>query len=147
MRLTLIACLGLAACGSSGGGADAEEMVDCSTVTGVDTFVAPLKKMGIGGAFEFEMLSATPAPPARNTNTWVVQINTMQSGVVGNPVDGASMVVTPYMPSHQHGTPEQVIVTPTGDPGQYKLDPGDERWVDRLRRLQVLHPELTIQLN
>ena len=46
MRLTLIACLGLAACGSSHSGADAEEMVDCSTVTGVDTFVVGLEKMG-----------------------------------------------------------------------------------------------------
>jgi len=123
MRLTLIACLGLAACGSSGGGADAEEMVDCSTITGTDTFVVGLEKMGAMGAFDFKMMSATPAPPARNTNSWVVQINAMQSGVVGNPVDGASITATPFMPSHQHGSPEQVIVSPAGQPGQYTLAP------------------------
>lgn len=98
-------------------------MVDCSTVTGVDTFTVPLVKAGASGAINFQMLSATPAPPARNTNTWLIQINAMQSGVVGNPVDGASIVATPFMPSHQHGSPEQVVVTPAGQPGQYTLDP------------------------
>ena len=123
MRLTLIACLGLAACSGSSSGPDAEEMVDCSTVTGVDTFTVPLVKAGASGAINFQMLSATPAPPARNTNTWLIQINAMQSGVVGSPVDGASIIATPFMPSHQHGSPEQVVVTPAGMPGQYTLDP------------------------
>jgi hypothetical protein len=123
MRLTLIACLGLAACGSSGGGADAEEMVDCSTIQGTDTFVVGLEKTGAQGAIDFKMMSASPAPPARGNNTWVVQINAMQSGVVGSPVDGASMVVTPFMPAHQHGTPIPVGISPAGMPGQYTLDP------------------------
>jgi len=124
MRWSLIACLGLAACsGSSSNGADAEEMVDCSTVTGADTFTVGLEKMGAQGAFDFKMMSATPAPPARNTNTWVVQINSMSQGVVGSPVDGATITATPFMPSHQHGSPEQVVVTPAGQPGQYQLTP------------------------
>jgi hypothetical protein len=123
MRLILIACLGLAACSGSSNGADAEEMVDCSTVTGVDILKVPLEKMGAQGAFDFQLVSATPAPPARNTNTWIVQINSMSQGVVGNPVDGASITATPFMPSHQHGSPEQVVVTPAGQPGQYTLDP------------------------
>jgi hypothetical protein len=120
MRLTLIACLGLAACSGSSSGPDAEEMVDCSMVTGADTFTVGLPKMGAQGAFDFKMMSATPAPPARNTNTWVVEVDSAQSGA---PVDGATITATPFMPAHQHGSPEQVVVTPAGAPGQYQLTP------------------------
>jgi hypothetical protein len=124
MRLILIASLGLAACsGSSSNGADAEAMVDCSTVTGADTFTVGLEKKGAAGAVDFKMMSATPAPPARNTNTWIIQINSMSQGVVGSPIDGASIVATPFMPAHQHGSPQQVVVTPAGMPGQYQLTP------------------------
>jgi hypothetical protein len=123
MRHWMILCLGLAACSGGNGGADADPPVDCSTVQGVDTFVAPLKKQGTNGTVEFQMLSATPAPPARGDNAWVVQINSMASGAVGSPMDGATFHVTPFMPAHQHGTPVEVQITPAGQPGQYNLTP------------------------
>ena len=69
------------------------------------------------------MMSVMPNPPARDDNTWVVQITSMASGAVGNPLDGASLTVTPFMPAHQHGTPVEVEITPAGMPGQYTLSP------------------------
>lgn len=123
MRHWMILCFGLAACGSGSSGPDAAEIIDCSTIQGTDTFAVPLKHQGVGGSLEFEMLSADPAPPARNNNTWVVQVNSMASGVVGNPIDGATLKVTPFMPAHQHGTPVEVQITPTGMTGQYQLSP------------------------
>ena len=126
MRAILFVSLGaaLAACGSSGGGPDAVENVDCSMVTGADTFVVGLEKMGTAGQLDFKLMSADPAPPARNDNTWVVQINAMASGVVGAPVDGLTLTVTPFMPAHQHTSPKPVDVTPVaGTPGQYTLSP------------------------
>jgi hypothetical protein len=123
MRHWMIICLGLAACGSSGGGADADETVDCSTVQGVDTFTPMLEHQGASGNIDFKMMTIDPAPPARGDNTWVVQLNQMASGVVGSPMDGATLTVTPFMPSHQHGTPVEVQITPAGQPGQYTLTP------------------------
>lgn len=123
MRHWMILCLGLAACGSSSGGADAYEMIDCSTITGVDTFTVGLEHQGKAGLVDFKMMSAMPAPPARNDNTWIIELDAMASGVVGNPIDGAAMTATPFMPAHQHGTPKQVIITPTGTTGQYQLSP------------------------
>ena len=124
MRHWMILCLGLAACGGSNtSGADAEEMVDCSTITGTDTFAVPLKHMGVGGKLYFQMEDAEPAPPARDDNTWVVEIDSVASGVVGSPVDGASLTVTPFMPAHQHGTPVPVQIMPAGMPGRYTLSP------------------------
>lgn len=123
MRPWMISCLGLAACGGSSGGADASNMVDCSTIMGTDTFVVGLEHQGAAGLIDFKMMSAMPAPPARDDNTWIIEIDAMANGVVGNPIDGASMTATPFMPSHQHGTPKQVVITPTGTAGQYQLSP------------------------
>lgn len=129
MRRTSLLALGLAslafaslasACTSQ---PPPDDTVDCSTVTGTDTFVIGLEKAGTAGALDFKMMSADPAPPARGDNTWVVQINAMASGTVGSPVNGASMAATPFMPSHQHGSPVAVVVTSMAGAGQYKLSP------------------------
>ena len=124
MRTVLLGLvLGAAACGS-GGGAAPDAPFDCSQVTGVDTFVVGLDHPGQSGLLDFKMMSADPAPPARDDNTWVILVSSMSSGVVGNPVTGASITAVPYMPAHQHGSPKEVIVTPsTSNPGQYTLSP------------------------
>lgn len=114
--------LGLAACGTDpghGGGDD----VDCATVTGVDTFVVGLEKIGGSGLYAFSLMSADPAPPARGNNDWIVQVNAMNAGVVGAPVSDATIKVTPFMPAHQHGTGVPVTITPMTEAGQYQLSP------------------------
>lgn len=120
MRSFCVLALALAAC-SSDGGDDGEEPVDCATVTGVDTYNTDLHHAGGSGVFDFKMISADPAPPARGNNTWVVQV-TMVTPVVGTPVDGATFKVTPFMPAHQHGTGVPVEITPMTD-GTYQLSP------------------------
>ena len=106
----------LAACG--GDDHDTMDEVDCTKVSGADTFVVGLEKTGGAGALTFKLLSATPAPPARGDNTWVVQINTATA-----PLEGAQLQVTPFMPAHEHGSPIQVVATAMPDAGQYKLEP------------------------
>ncbi len=121
---SLIALSLLAACGGSGSSADADDgTYNCATETRADTFVVGLEKQGQAGALDFKLMSANPAPPARGDNEWILQINSMSAGVVGNPVSGATMTVTPFMPDHQHGTPIPVKVTAMPDAGQYKLSP------------------------
>jgi hypothetical protein len=114
--------LGLAACGGEDDGDDAMD-VDCSMVTGVDIFTVGLDHPGDGGVYDFKLMSSDPAPPARGLNTWVVQVNSMNAGVVGAPVDGATLKVTPFMPAHMHGSGVTVEITPMTEPGQYQLDP------------------------
>src|SRR5690348_13551748 len=112
MRSFLVFGLGaaLAACGGGGGSAGPDAPLDCSTVTGVDTFTVGLKHPGANGQMLFKMMSAMPSPPARNDNTWVVEIDAMASGVAGAPMDGLTLTVTPFMPAHQHGSPKPVVV-------------------------------------
>jgi hypothetical protein len=124
MRHWMILCLGLAACGTNDpADDDGSGEVDCSTQS-ADTFHPMLEKQGANGSIDFQLVSIDPAPnPARGDNTWVVQLNQMASGVPGNPMDGATLHVTPFMPAHQHGTPVEVEITPAGQPGQYTLSP------------------------
>jgi hypothetical protein len=118
------ACLliaALAACGSPAPSPDAAD--DCTNDPRADMFHVGLDKHGTAGNLDFVLMSATPAPPARGDNTWIVQVNAMSAGVVGNPEPGVQMAVTPFMPDHQHGTPIPVVVTPMSTAGQYQLSP------------------------
>jgi hypothetical protein len=129
--------LGLAACGAEGD--DDPLPVDCAKEMAegrVDTFVVGLDKPGKDGIYDFKLMSATPAPPARNNNTWIVQVNQMSMGVVGAPVDGATMKVTPFMPEHMHGTAVPAVITPQTEPGQYKMDPVN-MWMEGVWEITV----------
>lgn len=97
--------------------------VNCAAEPTADVFVVGLQKTGAAGVLDFQLISATPAPPARGDNEWIVQISALQNGVVGSPVSGATIYVTPFMPKHQHGTPIDVIVEPMPTAGHYKLAP------------------------
>lgn len=109
----------LVACG---GTSPSDEVVDCSTVTGTDTFVVGLEHRGVAGKFDFKLMSIDPAPAARGDNTWIVQVQRIANGTVEAAIDGATVSVSPFMPSHMHYTPITAQVTPlTG--GQYELRP------------------------
>ena len=123
MRLPTLIVAPLVALGACGTDDHGDDMVDCATVTGVDTFVVGLEKMGGGGVYNFRLMSATPAPPARGNNDWVVQVNALSAGVVGAPIDGATLKVTPFMPAHEHGTGVPIVIMPMTEPGQYSLSP------------------------
>ena len=123
MRSVLATLVVAAACGGGGSTTPDAEVVNCATETRDDTFVVGLEKAGDAGMLDYKLISADPAPPARNDNTWVIQINAMSGGVVGAPVTGATVGVTPFMPDHQHGAGKRVVITPLADPGQYQLSP------------------------
>ncbi|MFT3838245.1 MAG: FixH family protein [Myxococcaceae bacterium] len=56
-----------------------------------------------------------PGPPLRGTNTWQLKV----LDTAGQPVTGATLTVTPFMPEHGHGS--QVVPTITADGDQYKI--------------------------
>lgn len=127
MRLSLIAALGLssltAACGGGTTSGDDEQPVNCATETRGDAFHTDLEKMGEGSKVDFTLVSADPAPPMRDDNAWIIRLNSVTGGVAGDPMTGATIRVTPYMPDHQHVSPTTVTITAMPEAGQYKLDP------------------------
>src|SRR5688572_2611158 len=122
MRTTMLLGLTLsplAACSADDGGHDAEEPVNCALET-ADTFVVGLQKTGVNGMLDFRLMSATPNPPARGDNTWIVEIRSTNNGVVGAPISNATAYVTPFMPKHAHPAISGEVV-PTANAGEYKL--------------------------
>lgn len=124
MRLVVLAAAAATAslCSAcSGGSSDGTppDEVDCSLVTDDDEFTIGLEKLGASGVFTFTIMAGDPAPPARGDNTWLVQIT---EGTT--PVAGASVLVDPFMPAHQHGPQKGVNVTESTEAvGQYELSP------------------------
>ncbi len=91
--------------------------VNCALEERDDEFLAGMQKTGAGG-MTFTLVSATPSPPARDDNTWEIDIATP-----AGPFDG-TVTVVPFMPDHRHGTPIEVVVTPVaGTLGRYRATP------------------------
>ena len=123
MRTTILlglALSSLAACGADEGGHDdAADPVNCALET-ADTYVSGLQKTGINGKLDFRLMQATPTPPARGDNTWIVEVRSSNNGVVGAPVSNATSYVTPFMPKHAHPAISGEVM-PTANPGEYRM--------------------------
>ncbi len=110
--------ISLLACGS-----DQASIPDASTNCVGDprgeTFVVGITKNGKDNRLTFTLMEATPAPPSRGDNTWLVDISQ-----AGAPVVGAAITVKPFMPDHRHGSAIDTLVTPDpAVPGRYQLAP------------------------
>ena len=96
---------------------DTEEEGACEGETRADEFALGLSKTGASITATF--VSADPAPPIKGDNSWVLTFTDEADA----PLDGLEIVVTPMMPDHGHGTPVEVVVSATGNPGEYSLSP------------------------
>ncbi len=115
----------LSACSSSSKSSTSAEP-DASTPTmnvgcaseAADSYAPGMKKVGDAGLYNFELLSSTPAPPALNDNTFMVQVTDTD----GNPVAG-TLSVALDMPEHGHPSPAQPEITYDGRANAFTLDP------------------------
>jgi hypothetical protein len=122
LPLVIAGSVALFACSSSNpatttdAGADAGDTVNCNDPR-VQTYAPNLSMPGMSGAFTFVLVSSDPAPPANNSNVFVLRL--LDAG--GQPVADATVSVLPTMPLMSHGT-SKVLVTANGD-GTYTLQP------------------------
>lgn len=106
------------ACGTSSP-ATPDAVVNCVGDPRGEAFVVGITKTGKDNRLTFALMEATPAPPSRGDNTWLVDISQ-----AGAPVIGAVVTVKPFMPDHRHGSAIDTLVTPDPDvPGRYQLAP------------------------
>ena len=109
--------LSLAACGTSSPAIP--DAANCVGDPRGEAFVVGITKSGKDNRLTFALMEATPAPPSRGDNTWLVDISQ-----AGAPVVGAAVTVKPFMPDHRHGSAIDTIVTPDPMvPGRYQLAP------------------------
>ncbi|HEY1696056.1 MAG TPA: FixH family protein [Polyangiaceae bacterium] len=89
-----------------GGTGDGGDVVSCDD-SREQTYAANMQVTGDAGVFTFVLQSSDPAPPADETNTWVLQV----LDASGQPVTAATLAsVTPTMPLMSHGTSTPTIV-------------------------------------
>ena len=115
--LALLAALGSGSCGSSGEKPDGAAALDTNCEGTGDDFFAGISKTSPAGV-TMEIVSAEPAPPANSDqNAWTVRLT--DDGAA--PLEGANLIVAPFMPQHGHSAPN-IIGNELGG-GLYTLAP------------------------
>lgn len=106
------------ACGDEGG-EDQTPVASCDTETRAEPYVANLEKTGASG-MKIVLVSSTPTPPSKGNNDWTIRV--LDSS--GNPLDGLTIDVLPFMPDHGHDSVIFPTIRPVTDsPGEYLLQP------------------------
>lgn len=114
----LLAPAWVAACTTSDGRADPASdgaTSACAQDNRKDVYTAGLSKQ-TAAALSVKLMSATPAPPAKLTNSLTLQV----LDAAGQPLDGATLSVVPFMPDHGHGSAVKPAVTARGG-GVYEV--------------------------
>ena len=70
-----------------------------------------------GSIVDVSVMDAMPADPIRGDNGWTLGVTDDSGGL-----EGVSIVVTPWMPDHGHGTPVPAEITEMGG-GDYQITP------------------------
>lgn len=116
--LAFALALALVAAPAACGGDHSDDAVDCAKDSRAEEIVAGMEKTGDRGMVSFRLVSASPSPPQRPDNTWILALSTS-----GNPLIGATAGVTLFMPDHAHGTQIKPVISPGETPGTYKFEP------------------------
>jgi hypothetical protein len=123
----MLMTLALAACGGEAPAPRGSGQVRlCDAEPRADVYVDGLERPAGGGGFVARLLSVevegAPRPPDRGVNVWRLALR----DAAGAPLEGAAVRVRTWMPDHGHGTaPNDLVATPDGAPGEYRLGPFD----------------------
>jgi hypothetical protein len=120
LAFTLVAAIAAVACSGDdddtrNGGGTSGPATGCAAETRKDIYTAGMTKPA--GQYQVKIVQSDPGPPVKGKmTTMVLEI----ADANGQPVDGATVTVTPFMPDHGHGSARRVIVKPQGN-GRYEV--------------------------
>lgn len=95
--------------GPTGGAADARP---------TDDFAIGQPRAGAAGRLRIAILQATPAPPGRDLNDWLIAVSSPD----GSPPSDCAVAVGLFMPAHGHTSTTEPMVRPGDAPGQFHVD-------------------------
>ncbi len=114
----LMTAAGAGCSGDDEGGGDANNSppaTGCAADGRKDIYTAGLSKPA--GRFSVKLVESRPGPPIKGTNAMTLEV----LDASGQPLDGATITVTPWMPDHAHGSAVKPEVTPLGG-GKYDVE-------------------------
>ena len=118
----LVTTLSMIGCGSDAGGAASAaggatggETVDASRT---DDFAIRQPRDGAEGHLRIAILQATPAPPARDLNNWLIEVTAPE----GEPPSDCTLGVGLFMPAHGHAATTKPEIRPGDAPGRFQVD-------------------------
>lgn len=117
LALALVVTPLLSACSSDGGSTSSTssgQTTACDADTRKDVYTSGLTKTA--GTYQVKLLEAKPGPPQKGTNELMLEVMDASN----NPVDGATLTVTPFMPDHGHGSAVVPVVSALGS-GKYSV--------------------------
>lgn len=126
-RSLLIApLLVLVACGSdttgTGGTGGQTSTTTAASVCASDARVTPyadgLSAAATDGKVKVTFIDASPTPPEKGGNTWTIDV----TDDLGQPIDGATIALKPFMPDHGHGPTVVPTVKAGSQAGRYVVD-------------------------
>lgn len=83
-----------------------------------DDFAIGQPRSGEGGRLRVAILSATPAPPARNLNDWTIAVTDAEGASQGD----CTVSVGLFMPAHGHTSTTEPDIRPGDGLGTYQVD-------------------------
>lgn len=95
--------------------ADAPPATGCAADTRKDVYTPGLSKPA--GSLSVRLVASNPGPPVKGTNAMTFEV----LDAAGQPIEGATLTVTPWMPDHAHGSAVKPVVTAVGG-GTYTVD-------------------------
>ena len=114
----LMTAAGAACSGDDEDGGDTQNpppATGCAADGRKDVYTAGLSKPA--GSFSVKLVESRPGPPIKGTNAMTLEV----LDASGQPLDGATITVTPWMPDHAHGSAVKPEVTPLGG-GKYDVE-------------------------
>lgn len=120
--LVALAFVGGPACsddaGDTAGMGGGSNTVSCTDDPRLDVYTDNMEKQGELGALSFRFSDFEPAPPAKGSNTFHVQVKNSAGNVLTH-----GLAVSSIMPDHGHGTSIEPVIKLDAASGVYSVAP------------------------
>ncbi len=103
---------------NEGAGGTSSNVVSCTDDARLDVYTDNMQKAGEGGRLDFRFSDFVPAPPAKGSNTFDVQVTDSSGAVVSGGLE-----VELVMPDHGHGTSIEPSISLDAASGIYTVTP------------------------